>query len=117
MPRPLLRLTNPSYSISFLQKTHPLRPQSSAPSSMSLHWTKKRSKGPYPNPPTPRPLAPTRSPMGSGRRSTASTQISSHRSSTLSSYTASIHFPSRNQTASSSQNQENPTIPLPPLSA
>src|SRR5437868_7882779 len=113
MPRPLLRSTTPSSGTSFHPRTHPQLPQSSAPLSMSLHWTKKRSKGPYPNPPTPRPLASTRSPMGSGRRSITSIQISSHRSFTLSSYTDFIHFPSKKQTESSSQNQENPTIPLP----
>src|SRR5205807_10358579 len=117
MPRPLLRSTTPSSSTSFLPRTHPQLPQSSVPSSMSPHWTKKRSRGPYLNPPTPQPLAPTRSPMGSGRRSTASTQTFSYHSSTPSSYMASIHFPSRRPTASSSRNQGNPITPLHPLSA
>src|SRR5205807_5992989 len=91
-------------------------PRSSAPSSMSYHWTKKRSRGPYPNRPTPRLPVPIRSPMGSGRGFTASTPTFLYRSSTPSYCTASTLFLSRRPMVWSSRNLVNSTTPPPPHS-
>src|SRR5207302_4617783 len=106
----------PSSSTSFPQKTLLHLPRFFAHSSMSHHWTKKRSRGPCPNRPTPRLPVPIRSPMGSGRGSIAAIPTFLYRSSTPSYYTDSTLLPLRRPTVWSSQNLVNLITPPPPHS-